>query len=99
MPIEISYATNEYCRQEMNLNFRMTSPFNLVHIMSFSRVKGNASQVHQSVGMEGLMSDPQGQIIDLPIQSNLRLHLYNNNQSTLCEILHHHIYHSSLMLP
>ncbi|KAF3658826.1 hypothetical protein FXO38_12977 [Capsicum annuum] len=28
--------------------------------------------VHQLVGMRGLMSDPQGQMIDLPIQSNLR---------------------------
>ncbi|XBI71760.1 hypothetical protein VPH35_065889 [Triticum aestivum] len=34
--------------------------------------KGNASQVHQLVGMRGLMSDPQGQMTDLPIQSNLR---------------------------
>ncbi|KAL5559244.1 hypothetical protein UlMin_035455 [Ulmus minor] len=62
----------EYLRQEMNPNFRMTDPFNLVHMMSFSRARGNASQVHQLVGMRGLMSDPQGQMIDLPIQSNLR---------------------------
>nr|YP_010223246.1 RNA polymerase beta'' subunit [Euphorbia peplus]UCL27239.1 RNA polymerase beta'' subunit [Euphorbia peplus] len=70
--IEIWYATSEYLRQEMNLNFRMTEPFNPVHIMSFSGARGNASQVHQLVGMRGLMSDPQGQMIDLPIQSNLR---------------------------
>ncbi|EYU29750.1 hypothetical protein MIMGU_mgv1a021401mg, partial [Erythranthe guttata] len=50
----------------------MTDPFNPVHIMSFSGARGNASQVHQLVGMRGLMSDPQGQMIDLPIQSNLR---------------------------
>ncbi|CAI0431494.1 unnamed protein product [Linum tenue] len=36
------------------------------------QTRGNASQVHQLVGMRGLMSDPQGQMIDLPIQSNLR---------------------------
>jgi DNA-directed RNA polymerase subunit beta' len=30
------------------------------------------SQVRQLVGMRGLMSDPQGQIIDFPIQSNFR---------------------------
>ncbi|KAI3875706.1 hypothetical protein MKW92_030928 [Papaver armeniacum] len=60
--IEIWYATSEYLRQEMNPNFRMTDPLN----------PGNASQVHQLVGMRGLMSDPQGQMIDLPIQSNLR---------------------------
>nr|YP_009338620.1 RNA polymerase beta'' subunit [Averrhoa carambola]ANU80144.1 RNA polymerase beta'' subunit [Averrhoa carambola]QWE50127.1 RNA polymerase beta'' subunit [Averrhoa carambola] len=70
--IEIWYATSEYLRQEMNPNFRMTEPFNPVHIMSFSGARGNASQVHQLVGMRGLMSDPQGQMIDLPIQSNLR---------------------------
>nr|UNB15489.1 RNA polymerase beta'' subunit [Cuscuta japonica] len=70
--IEIWYATSEYLRQEMNLNFRMTDPLNPVHIMSFSGARGNASQVHQLVGMRGLMSDPQGQMIDLPIQSNLR---------------------------
>nr|YP_010462576.1 RNA polymerase beta'' subunit [Primulina lutea]UUJ36401.1 RNA polymerase beta'' subunit [Primulina lutea] len=70
--IEIWYATSEYLRQEMNSNFTMTDPFNPVHIMSFSGARGNASQVHQLVGMRGLMSDPQGQMIDLPIQSNLR---------------------------
>lgn len=70
--IEIWYATSEYLRQEMHPNFRMTDPSNSVHIMSFSGARGNASQVHQLVGMRGLMSDPQGQMIDLPIQSNLR---------------------------
>nr|URP30643.1 RNA polymerase beta'' subunit [Fagopyrum esculentum subsp. ancestrale] len=70
--IEIWYATSEHLRQEMNPNFRMTDPYNPVHMMSFSGARGNASQVHQLVGMRGLMSDPQGQMIDLPIQSNLR---------------------------
>nr|YP_010392342.1 RNA polymerase beta'' subunit [Campanula pallida]UPX07950.1 RNA polymerase beta'' subunit [Campanula pallida] len=70
--IEIWYSTSEYLRQEMNPNFRMTDPFNPVHIMSFSGARGNPSQVHQLVGMRGLMSDPQGQMIELPIQSNFR---------------------------
>ncbi|CAN6483013.1 unnamed protein product [Victoria cruziana] len=50
----------------------MIDPSNPVHIMSYSGARGNASQVHQLVGMRGLMSDPQGQMIDLSIQSNLR---------------------------
>nr|YP_010392179.1 RNA polymerase beta'' subunit [Wahlenbergia marginata]UPX07788.1 RNA polymerase beta'' subunit [Wahlenbergia marginata] len=70
--IEIWYSTSEYLRQEMTPNFRMTDPFNPVHIMSFSGARGNQSQVHQLVGMRGLMSDPQGQMIELPIQSNFR---------------------------
>src|ERR1041384_6058981 len=70
--VEIWYATSEYLKQEMNSNFRITDPSNPVYLMSFSGARGNASQVHQLVGMRGLMSDPQGQMIDLPIQSNLR---------------------------
>nr|KYP38294.1 DNA-directed RNA polymerase subunit beta'' [Cajanus cajan] len=35
------------------------------HIMSFSGVRGNASQVHQLLRKRGLMLDPQGQMIDL----------------------------------
>nr|QBE88764.1 RNA polymerase beta' subunit [Hypertelis spergulacea] len=70
--IEIWYSTSEYLRQEMNPNFRMTDPSNPVHIMSFSGARGNVSQVHQLVGMRGLMSDPHGHMIELPIQSNFR---------------------------
>ncbi|CAN6455168.1 unnamed protein product [Victoria cruziana] len=69
---DIWFATSQYLRQEMNLNFKITDPSNLVHIMSYSGDRGNASQVHQLVRMRGLMSDPQGQMIDLPIQRNLR---------------------------
>nr|YP_010569692.1 RNA polymerase beta'' subunit [Podocarpus salignus]UZF97399.1 RNA polymerase beta'' subunit [Podocarpus salignus] len=70
--IEIWHATSEYLRQEMNPNFRRTDPFNPVHMMSFSGSRGSTSQVHQLVGMRGLVSDPQGKIIDLPIQRNFR---------------------------
>lgn len=37
----------------MTLNFRMTEPFNSFHVISFSRVRGNASQLYQLVGMRG----------------------------------------------
>jgi DNA-directed RNA polymerase subunit beta' len=56
----------------MNSNFQITDSSNPVYLMSFSGARGNPSQVHQLVGMRGLMADPQGQMIDLPIQSNLR---------------------------
>ncbi|XP_057835317.2 photosystem I P700 chlorophyll a apoprotein A1-like [Cryptomeria japonica] len=70
--IEVWHATSEYLRQEMNPNFRMTDPLNPVHMMSFSGARGSTSQVHQLVGMRGLMSDPRGKIVDLPIQGNFR---------------------------
>ena len=40
--------------------------------MAFSGARGNMSQVRQLVGMRGLMSDQEGNIIDLPIQANFR---------------------------
>nr|YP_009391440.1 RNA polymerase b''''-subunit [Platysiphonia delicata]ARW59584.1 RNA polymerase b''''-subunit [Platysiphonia delicata] len=52
--------------------FRYTDPLNSIYIMAFSGARANISQVKQLVGMRGLMSDPQGQIIDLPIYSNFR---------------------------
>nr|YP_009582603.1 RNA polymerase beta' subunit [Selaginella lyallii]QBL02064.1 RNA polymerase beta' subunit [Selaginella lyallii] len=70
--IEEWYATSEYIKMEVSLNFGMTDPLNPVHMMSFSGARGNISQVNQLLGMRGLMLDPKGQIIDLPIQSNFR---------------------------
>ncbi|MBI6546111.1 MAG: DNA-directed RNA polymerase subunit beta'', partial [Cyanobacteria bacterium NC_groundwater_1444_Ag_S-0.65um_54_12] len=45
---------------------------NSVYMMAFSGARGNISQVRQLVGMRGLMADPAGRIIDLPITSNFR---------------------------
>nr|YP_010283930.1 RNA polymerase beta'' subunit [Paragymnopteris bipinnata var. bipinnata]UAT96839.1 RNA polymerase beta'' subunit [Paragymnopteris bipinnata var. bipinnata] len=56
----------------MNPSFKMIDPLNPVHMMSFSGARGTISQVHQLLGMRGLMSDPRGQVIDLPIRRNLR---------------------------
>jgi hypothetical protein len=47
-------------------------PTNNLYIMAFSGARGNMSQVRQLVGMRGLMSDQDGKIIDLPIQTNFR---------------------------
>ena len=47
-------------------------PANNLYIMAFSGARGNMSQVRQLVGMRGLMSDQEGRIIDLPIQTNFR---------------------------
>ncbi|HEY8391649.1 MAG TPA: DNA-directed RNA polymerase subunit beta' [Capillibacterium sp.] len=47
-------------------------PFNSVAMMSNSGARGNVSQLSQLAGMRGLMSDPSGRIIDLPIKANFR---------------------------
>jgi len=45
---------------------------NPIYLMATSGARGNPSQVKQIAGMRGLMSDPAGRIIPLPIKANLR---------------------------
>ena len=70
--IDIWNTTNELLKDEVVHHFRKTDLLNPVYMMAFSGARGNISQVRQLVGMRGLMSDPQGEIIDLPIKSNFR---------------------------
>jgi DNA-directed RNA polymerase subunit beta' len=41
-----------------------------IYAMSDSGAKGNLAQIKQMAGMRGLMSDPKGRIIELPIRSS-----------------------------
>jgi DNA-directed RNA polymerase subunit beta' len=65
-------GTSEALKDEVVKHFKKTNPLNSVYMMAFSGARGNISQVRQLVGMRGLMADPQGEIIDLPIKTNFR---------------------------
>ncbi len=65
-------GTSEELKDEVVRNFRASDPLNSVYMMAFSGARGNISQVRQLVGMRGLMANPQGEIIDLPIKTNFR---------------------------
>jgi DNA-directed RNA polymerase subunit beta' len=47
-------------------------PFGPVAMMAQSGAKGNIQQISQMSGMRGLMADPSGRIIELPIRSSFR---------------------------
>ncbi len=64
--------TSEELKNEVVRNFKENNPLNSVYMMAFSGARGNISQVRQLVGMRGLMANPQGEIIDLPIKTNFR---------------------------
>lgn len=51
---------------------RNMDKLNPVFMMATSGARGNMAQVKQIAGMRGLMTDPSGRIIPLPIKSNLR---------------------------
>ncbi|WNZ49039.1 DNA-directed RNA polymerase subunit beta' [Leptolyngbya boryana CZ1] len=65
-------GTSEELKDEVVRHFRSNNPLNSVYMMAFSGARGNISQVRQLVGMRGLMANPQGEIIDLPIKTNFR---------------------------
>ena len=64
--------TSESLKNQIIYFFKNYDPLNSVYIMAFSGARGNLSQVRQLVGMRGLMSDPSGQIMNLPIKKNFR---------------------------
>lgn len=70
--IDIWNNANNSLKDDVLIYFRESDPLNPLYIMAFSGARGNISQVRQLVGMRGLMADPQGEIIDLPIKSNFR---------------------------
>ena len=64
--------TSESLKDQIVYYFKTYDPLNSVYVMAFSGARGNLSQVRQLVGMRGLMSDPSGQIMNLPIKKNFR---------------------------
>lgn len=46
--------------------------FNPIYMMATSGARGSQSQITQLAGMRGLMANPAGRIIELPIKSNFR---------------------------
>ncbi len=51
---------------------RSMDRYGAIFMMASSGAKGNISQIRQMAGMRGLMTDPSGRIIDLPIKSSFR---------------------------
>ena len=47
-------------------------PFNPIFMMANSGARGNMNQIRQLAGMRGLMANPSGKIIEMPIRANFR---------------------------
>ena len=46
--------------------------FNPINMMAKSGARGSINQIRQLAGMRGLMADPSGEIIEVPIRANFR---------------------------
>ncbi len=67
--IEIWTRAKEKVTQALMDNM---DPNNSVYMMATSGARGNVQQISQLAGMRGLMADPSGRIIELPIRANFR---------------------------
>ncbi|MEW6448275.1 MAG: DNA-directed RNA polymerase subunit beta' [Bacillota bacterium] len=63
---------NQATEQIKNVLLEKLDRFNPVYMMAVSGARGNIQQIRQLAGMRGLMADPSGRIIDLPIKANFR---------------------------
>ncbi|MDO4582347.1 MAG: DNA-directed RNA polymerase subunit beta' [Bacillota bacterium] len=61
-------ATDDVTRELMS----SLDQFNPIYMMANSGARGNVQQIRQLAGARGLMADPSGRIIDLPIKANFR---------------------------
>ena len=65
--IDVWTSISDELTGEVNKNM---SSFGGIFAMMDSGAKGNIEQIKQMAGMRGLMSDPKGRIIELPIRSS-----------------------------
>ncbi len=61
-------ATDRVTRELKNA----MDPFNPIFMMANSGARGNMNQIRQLAGMRGLMANPSGKIIEMPIRANFR---------------------------
>jgi DNA-directed RNA polymerase subunit beta' len=67
--LDIWSAVTEEVTQSMLSEF---DKLNSVYMMAFSGARGNVQQVRQLSGIRGLMADPSGNIINVPIKTNFK---------------------------
>ena len=70
--VELWTKATDDVADAMMKNLEEKNPFNPIYMMSDSGARGNKQQMRQLAGMRGLMADPSGKIIDLPITANFR---------------------------
>lgn len=67
-----TYAKDKVAFEMMNSIRSDKYGFNSIYMMADSGARGSAAQIGQLAGMRGLMSKPDGAIIETPIVSNFR---------------------------
>ncbi|MBR3843774.1 MAG: DNA-directed RNA polymerase subunit beta' [Christensenellaceae bacterium] len=67
--IDVWSKTTDEVTKALNRNL---DEFNPINMMARSGARGSMNQIRQLAGMRGLMADPSGEIIEIPIRANFR---------------------------
>ncbi|MCL5942487.1 MAG: DNA-directed RNA polymerase subunit beta' [Actinobacteria bacterium] len=67
--IDVWNSTKDRITEILMTNMDRLNP---IYMMATSGARGNVQQISQLAGMRGLMADPSGRIIELPIRANFR---------------------------
>ncbi len=71
--IEVWGTTNDDITNELMTELESDRQgFNPMHLMESSGARGSRTQIRQLAGMRGLMANPSGEIIELPIRASLK---------------------------
>ena len=63
---------NQTVEQVTKALLNVMDEFNPIYMMATSGARGSINQIRQLAGMRGLMANPSGKIIELPIRANFR---------------------------
>lgn len=70
--IEIWKDATAEVEKDLENNFKNFDKFNPIWMMADSGARGSMQQIKQLSGMRGLMSDPTGKTIEIPVKSSFR---------------------------
>ena len=70
--LDIWSAVTEDVTNDMKRGYEKDDPLNSVYMMANSGARGSMQQVRQLAAIRGLMADPSGNIISIPIKANFK---------------------------
>ena len=70
--VDIWQKTTDAVAKDLENNFKQFDKMNPIWMMADSGARGSMQQIKQLSGMRGLMNDPTGKVIEIPVKSSFR---------------------------
>ncbi len=70
--VDVWANTTKKVADNLEENFKKFDKFNPIWMMADSGARGSMQQIKQLSGMRGLMNDPSGKVIEIPVKSSFR---------------------------